>query len=329
MVQYEIPLRVATGLILLIGITANILSLCYFIKRQNKRLGNRLLMLLNTCDLVVCLSTLTNSTLLFANAQNSAGALHTIYLVNGFIYALSIDCTGFSTCLISITRTIKVCRPFYRIKGKLTAASFVVYFICSFTNLFICYYGIFVNKSRNSNISYYVIYYPLIVSLGIFLSVLSVFVSTVVTAIWLMKKKIANGNNLASNHYATITILILSTIFCLLNIIFVSVAILSFCVNLKVIEATDKLSAYANTAFAITICLNSTVNPIIYLTRKKAMRQFVLEVWRTVKDKLSRSQAEPEVDVLELTIRNLVIINNPTMPLYNHPDNVMIDNEMV
>ena len=73
----------------------------------------------------------------------------------------------------------------------------------------------------------------------------------------------------------------------------------------------------------------STVNPIIYLTRKKEMRQFVLEVWRTVKDKLSRSQAEPKVDVPGLTMRSLVIINNQPMPLYNYPDDMMIDNEMV
>ena len=332
MAKYELPLviTVLKCVIDVIGIAANSLSLSYFVKRQNKGLVNRLLMLLNACDLFVCVTNFATAVTyqMCLSKQCCSGKddnwVKTSYNISRFFYAMSFDCTGFSTSLLSVTRTIKVCRPFYRIKGILTAASFIFYFICSSIKEFLCYVG----GDSKIRLTLY-IYYPLVFSLGTILSVTSVFVSSVVTANWLMEKSMTRSDSMASNRHATITILILSTVFCLLNAIFISAAVLEFCVKFKVVNETYTLFLYRDAGFSIAVNINSTVNPMIYLTRKKEMRQFLLEVWRTVKDKLSRSQAEPEVDVPGLTMRSLVIVNNPPMPLYNYPDDMMIDNEMV
>ena len=90
----------------------------------------------------------------------------------------------------------------------------------------------------------------------------------------------------------------------MVNTAFVSAALILLCIRLKLIE-DNAFWAYREIVFSIVQCLNSTVNPIIYLTRKKEMRQFVLEIWRTVKDKLSRSGSDSEVNVLELTVRRV------------------------
>ena len=276
---YEIPLRTTTVLIGMIGITTNGLSLCYFIRKQYNGLGNRLLMLLNICDLVVCFTALTSSILI--HSKSSGGV--TLYLTSSFIYMVFIDCTGFSTCLISVTRTIKVCRPFFPIRGVWIGASFLVYFFGSFSREFVCYYLYFIQPLRDRRIISK--YYPMIFSSGTTLSVVAVFISTIITTHWLLRKNKIRGEVSQTNKHATKTILILSTTFCTINLIFVTAALTSFCVKMGVIKIDEPvMETYKDIVESLTISLNSAVNPLIYLSRKKEMRQYFKERAREVLD---------------------------------------------
>ena len=287
------PLITASILISLVGIMANCQSLSYFLKRQTKGLGNRLLMLLNTCDLVVCVVYVPRAVMEGVYIHHSVGIG---YIVINIIYCICFDCTGFSTCLVSVTRTIKVCRPFYSLKGVWIAASFVLYSICSTVREISgnCYYW------SNEKTYFVTNYIPSTYHLTIFTSMTScnvtaVFISTVITAYWLLRKSQVEGNISKSNHHATITILILSTVFCLLNV--TAIVYLAFVLlgDFRVIHengtiSTSKALLY-QIAWNVMICLNSTVNPIIYLTRKEEMRRHVLEIWRSLVDRF-RAKSE-------------------------------------
>ena len=288
---YKVPLRIISIPIEVVGITANCLSLIFFIKNRDNGLGNKLLMLLNSCDLLVCVGMLMVH-ITFSNYGDEE--LRIIRLTGFFIYAVAFDCTGFSTCLISVTRTIKVCQPFSHIKGKWLVVSFGFYFLCSFTREFLGYthlinLGIKPITDLNTAKKYYSIYFPSLTTSN----VLTVIVSSLITVYWLRNKNDFEDKNSKSSKQATITVLILSGVYSVMNALFVSGAAVSFCIRLNVIEDNATLWAFREIVLALTQIINSTTNPIIYLVRKKEMRKFALDVRRTVKDKIvSRSVTE-------------------------------------
>ena len=289
---YEVPLTSGSILMSIVGVLANSLTLSYYIKRQDKGLGNRLLILLNSSDLIVCLIFIPRALLehICVYGNGSYGA-YASYFVSDFIFITSFDCTGFSTCLISVTRTIKVCRPFFSIKGVWTAVSFLLYFLCILTRESLYSYASNVQYGHVKYEKYIKRYYPLIFSLGTTLIVIAVFISMVITTYWLSKRSKVQGNISANNRRATVTILILSTVFCLLNGIFITACLLDLCIRFGLIKGGTVVSLIQSytyeIAWKVVICLNSTVNPIIYLARKEEMRQHVNEMWGALKDKFT------------------------------------------
>jgi hypothetical protein len=248
-------------------------------------LGNKLLLLLNFCDLMVCFTALSASILIHIANQNGNDATRVSYLVSVFIYMVFFDCTGFATCLISVTRTIKVCRPFFDIRGVWTGVSFLIFFLCSFTREFTCYYLFYIKPLQDPEVV--TDYYPLIVSSGIIASVLAVFSSTVVTTYWLLRKSKVKGKVSENSIHATVTILILSAVFCTLNFIFVTTAVLSFSVKLELINISQSLIKHVkDVTSSLTIAFNSAVNPLIYILRKQEMRQHFVKMSRKIKNSL-------------------------------------------
>ena len=303
----EIILTAAAIVLSIVGIIANCMSLSYFIKRQNKGLGNRLIMLLNFCDLVVssicAFKAILNHLFPYGDPYSNVGATAQISsTISNFIYAIyaiSFDCTGFSTCLISVCRTIKVCRPFFVIEGVWVAASFILYFFCSAAREITCNY-IYYMKPMN-DLEDVMKYYPLIFSLGTTFNIIATFISSVITLYWLTKKSTVRGSISKNKRHATVTVLILSTVFCPLNTIFISACVVYLCINFQVIKLDTTWWIHRTIVSNMMACLNSIINPIIYLTRKEEMRRFVLEIWRTFKDKF-RTRAEE--NVVELTLRS-------------------------
>ena len=285
---YKIPLRVTTILITLVGIIANALSLTFFIKKQNKGLGNRLLILLNCCDLLVCTSSLMafSSPWALSDDGYKNEAAKIVYFTSTFIYALSFDCTGFSTCLISVTRTIKVCRPFFYIKSKWVAVSFVLYLLCSFTREITGYTnfidGIEPIVDLKTFRYFYNIFFPSLTTAN----VIAVIMSSLVTIYWLRNRNEFKDRNSKSGKQATVTVLILSVVYSAINALFVSGCLISFCFRQNIIGNNGTLWAFKEIVIGSTQSINSTANPIIYLVRKKEMRRFVSDVKRIAKDKI-------------------------------------------
>ena len=255
-----------------VGVVANSVSLSYFTKKQNKGLGNRLLILLNCCDLAVCITVLPTRILNHIPGRNDWIAWIVYILLQ-----VSVRCSAFSTCLVSVTRTIKVCRPFYSIKGISVGISFLLYFLLALGNEIA--FMIF-TEIINYRKEFYLIQSS---SRTVIISVVAF--SSIITACCLLKKSEIEVNNSADKRHATVTIFILSAVFCLLNLTFISFYITNF-IFLKPNILIETYIYHLQIASHIAILLNSVVNPMIYMARKKEMREFVSDLWRLLKDKV-------------------------------------------
>jgi hypothetical protein len=291
---------VTATLIDVVGIIANSLSLSYFIKRRRDGLTEKLFMTLNSFDLLVCVANFSAViSLQIYLDDNGLKAAEKSYLISSILYNVAFDSTGFLTCLISVTRAIKIYRPFFSIKGVWAAASFLLFFLCLITKVVISKFLVIEDPIEVRK------YYSGLSSLITLSIVIAVVLSSILTAYWLLCKSEFKRKISKNNRHATITVLILSAIFFMMNAIFVSAAIISFCIRIKIIEECTSIRAFRDIAFSLSQSLNSTINPMIYLTRKKEMRQFVVEIWRKAKDFVSGFGAETENNVLQLTMRRL------------------------
>ena len=177
----------------------------------------------------------------------------------------------------------------------------MLYVLCIYTREFIFCYLVKIRPVEDTN--NVLIYYSAIVTSGTTFYIIVVVLSSLIAAYWLLRKTKSDirGRKSESNRQATITILILSVTFCLVNATFISAGVMAFCIRTDVFEDSTYLRTYREIVFTLAQCLNSAINPMIYLTRKKDMRKFLLETWRNVVDKLSKSRAEPD---LELRVRS-------------------------
>ena len=291
--SWKMYFSVVSSVISIFGIIANCLSLSYFIKKQYKRLGDRLLMLLNSCDLMVCVVFIISAIFKLIFDLNLGFSMDTKmasyygYVGTHAIFDACFDVTGFATCLISVTRTIKVCDPFFSIKGSWVAASFLLYSVHGIAKetTYACWtFKIWNDDGINWNYDIFVLdnYFRKIRSSTISLSVLAaVFISTMITSYWLLNKNKIQGTVSESNRHATVTIQILSTVFCLLNVTVVLSLVFSVSFSFS-FDAEQWFPIFRYIAWNVLICLNSAVNPVIYLSRKQEMRQHVSETWSSL-----------------------------------------------
>ena len=209
-------------------------------------------MFLNIIDLMLCIVTLATSILLALSLQGNH-ELGTPYIAAIVAYILLIDGTGFATCVISVVRAIGISSPFYRIKGKLLVIVGVMVFIL------LEIIGVVVSIFISSDML-------VIARMAITgLIVLVVFTTTLISVCKLCRAgKDLNASGKDNSRKASWTVIIISAVFSFLNFIFLAGIVILF--------LGEPIIAVFSLFFAIP--LNSAVNPIIYLTRRKDMRQF-------------------------------------------------------
>ena len=245
------------------GTLANAASLTYFIKKKEIGLGDKLLMLLNSIDLLLCI-TATALTCLLLILRHDGGP--TVLLLA--IYMLLVDGTAFVTCLLSVTRGIGIAFPFYQIKGKLLVKVGIVVFIMMELSTFII--PAMLSAIVNGDLQELLISRIVIGSL-----VILVVVSSTVVAVYKLTREDlqgAAGRVDTNNRKATWTVVILSTLFFVFNSILLGATLVAMNVNV-----TKFSIAYYNFGLLLAIPFNSAVNPIVYLVRKSDMRQFFSE----------------------------------------------------
>jgi hypothetical protein len=274
----------ASAALCFVGTVANAASFIYFIRKREKSVGDKLLMLLNSIDLLLCISA-TSLTILFSLLAGDTLMMDTYTNVShaciafSILYVILIDGTAYATCLLSVTRGISIAFPFYQIKGKpLIVAGVIVFIIMELTGPVIALIGL-ANGFSASILRDFVIA-RIVMTLLMILVVVS---ATVIAVYKLTKKDLHGAAEQAdrNNIKATWTVVILSTLFFVFNSIVLgaTAAVLYFInqfeysLNLTEEELGRLLYLGFSAAF-FAIPLNSSLNPIVYLTRRNDMRQY-------------------------------------------------------
>ena len=248
----------------MIGTLANLTSLLYFIKKKDKTIGDKLLMLLNSLDLLLCfIATIETAILSYLQGGKDRGVITYATLAIAIPYFLLIDGTAYVTCLLSVTRAIGIVSPFYQIRGRLLVILGIIVFVVI----------------EVLQLGFFWLHYPrLLVSLMVLFTVLCV---TILAVYKLTRADLqgATENVSRNNRKATWTVVILSSLFLVFNSILLGVTWFIFANPRSVLF---ELQSQPLTFFGlfIAIPLNSSINPIVYLTRRSDMRQFFKQEFR-------------------------------------------------
>ena len=255
-----LPVCIVLGFL---GTVANVASLVYFIKKGKKSIGDKLLMLLNSMDLLICFMAAILSFMMLFDLS--------IFFVM-IVYLLVLDGTSYVTCLLSVTRAIGISNPFYKIRGKLLVIVGILVYIAMELSTHVIPILIVALTGRGDFIQNEVIRAKIVMTSIIILVVLC---STVVSVYKLTRKDISEGTEgtTGNNKKATWTVVILSTLFVVFNVIVIALSI----INISEYEKETKSTIATNLQYLGVLLLaplNSTINPIIYFIRRSDMREF-------------------------------------------------------
>ena len=180
-----------------------------------------------------------------------------------------IKTTVFITCLLTVTRTLYVVKPFFKIKTPC---------IMVLLSLFLCYEIIIVTLAFTGTI-HFKYYWAELATLPTFLTIL-----IVISGLTSIKKLLPNNLGQKTNTSVkrrrnvdtSITVLILAGLFCLFNIPFCVVHIWECILGPgSLYGSTHNYDTYV---FIYSLCvpLNSAINPIVYFVRNHELRVFVV-----------------------------------------------------
>ena len=274
---------VCSGVIAAAGLVTNLLSLTYFTRRPKRTITTRIFLFLNTFDLLVCLF----GTVIVISAKCSGnhslcGFRSPLFSSAVSVMNLCVETTAFATCLLSVTRTISLCFPFYPINRNVFRIALLIFINQELVRFFLSLYFFFVQKS-SSNLFHDVNkdFMILLLSTAIICS----FVSSSLSVWKLLSSKKKHripsihdnvrAQAMDKNQKATTTILIVCTLFCILNTV--------FSINLYLTKTRKPIETITSSAAVIflhefsiwlAVPLNSALNPGIYFIRKKDMRNF-------------------------------------------------------
>ena len=266
---------IAGGSIATLGILSNSFSISYFISQEKSTLPGRQFILLNTLDLAMCTCSsfaLTSHVIWDYDYDKNVILLYIMMVFVCFCQFL-VEATAFATCVLSVSRCIKLWFPFYEIKAKLLIAFTAIFFSYLSVREATFFYLFHLNAQDSTHIGWTrfdsIVAYLVLGSMVAIMA--SVAVSNILCATLLISNKIAPTSNRGStntNIEATITIIIVSVLFLFFNMTNILTA--------WVEHVPEGLFVFGET---LSIALNSALNPVVFFLRKRAMRQYFKKIF--------------------------------------------------
>eukprot|EP00116_Pleurobrachia_bachei_P006287 sb/3466549/ len=287
----------SAGAIAFFGILANTVTFIYFVNKERNKgsFGNRLLLLLNTVDAILCLTTflrivvryeIRSSEIYESKAQDPPPS--SLYITGVITYITLLvtertaaELSGLATIILSVSRTIGVWMPFYRIKPILIAIVVVFYTVVMAARNAISRYlfnwPIYLFTSPNRNFLLEVDTYA---RFAVFMSIVVIlFGSTLMIVIKLLasisrdprRRLPATDGKAVKESKAIKTTIILAVTSIFFNGYFIIISLID-----RVAERPSwpGWSFTFKSAKYLAIPLNSVINPAIYFVRIKAIRKF-------------------------------------------------------
>ena len=273
------------GLIGALGTVTNSISLSYFIRRSEKGVSRRLFIYLNVFDLIVCVSEVLTLAFYYCEDPDICGTGKFPFKVFFAVFDVSVETSGFATCLLGVTRVISVCFPFYQINRKVLNIAKATFIGLEVVRAILrTYFSADLSEKEITLILYGKIEYTvMIVLLTMFILVNTT--STILLS-WklLTDVKVDSNDNLNQGQYtarrnkvrATVTVLIVSGFFLVLNIFFCTALYLETFVGRY--GVSTEVFVFTIIAVWLAIPLNSALNPLIFFLRKREMREYVKQL---------------------------------------------------
>ena len=228
--------------------------------------GTKLLMFLNILDLGVCVLTVIAQMFRLLRLITDSRVHVGLENVSELVYTIFTDNTGFAMLLLSVTRCISVSLPMYRIRGlyvAISAGMFIVYSIGRDITFYLVH--IYSNYSSKDHATF------IVVDLSVL--IISVLVVNIISVINLLKTENLAEQSRDAGVQATVTIVILSALFCVLNTIYCAALAIQFYFGGKI---NDNFALWFGTFYAVPI--NSALNPMIYFWRKTEMKGYLIDL---------------------------------------------------
>ena len=213
---------------------------------------------LNLFDLLVSLTSAVEFILWYYPYKAVLGVFKTICMI-------SVVMTGFLTCLIAVVRMIQLFFPLYIINWRAVNLSILLYslMIAVLRALFLQKYFI----SDESHSAKVVRIVQFLILAGVYLIVVSV---NVISLAKLYFSQSSHTETRDMKRRATITVMIISVIFCICNI--GSVVVYGAQALWSYYDSPIKL---IDISYYILLPLNSACNPVVYFIRKKDMKTYL------------------------------------------------------
>ena len=274
--------KIMSTLISTFGGITNTLSLSYFLLHEREGVTNRLFILLSFWDFLTCL----NFTVFIWADDEDLKPLYAVVLFN----------TCFAIMLIAITRAIKICTPFYDIKGRHLGVAATVFFLYSVIAKVVLFYN---KKERQTdkqaaegwgNVSLFEQTFWSVVYLVMIL------ISNVKCVMKLLRP--GEVPVAPTNAEAAKTVLIISALFTLFN----SMLVLFLVRNVKYVitgSRTETLfkdwdSERGRFFFRFFFMLSSVFNPIVYFSRNQNIRTWVRGIPKSIRSfRFFKSTVQP------------------------------------
>ena len=288
---FKFVLKIATicsALIGALGTITNSVSLSYFIRQCQKGASRRIFILLNAFDLLVCVSNVLSIVFCFCEGPDYCGYSKLPFRLSFVVLDVSMEITGFATCLLGATRVISVCCPFYHLNRKALKAATAAFVGQDILRAVFRFYIFYVDPSK---LNFFIEFdnVALMVLISVFILVNT---TSSILLSWKLLTDVRNKRDSPINQdttnrnkiRATVTVLIVSGFFLSFNIIFGIGEYFRTFVGSERMDA--KVLVFVICAVWLALPLNSAVNPIIFFLRKREMREYVQQLPRALLKRL-------------------------------------------
>ena len=278
-----------SALLTLMGISVNLLSLSYFLTQgksnirlsATQALNKKLFIFLNSLDILVCISLIGMLLSLSLNGRFSELS----FQIPKTIFIVTVLCTGFITSLLALIRAISIIWPHHHFKIKLINAAS----LCFGLVMIIVEALPHVLSAHDND--------KLVVEMvATSVTLVAMFFIVICSNIVCMKR-LASSQITPWKREATITIGILSVLYCTLNVGFLVV----FGFHTFMCPTEEDLfcthPVFETICLYVLLPLNSACNPIVYFVRNPEMRRYLTNRGRRITGPSTIRNTEMEVDM--------------------------------
>ena len=214
-------------------------------------------------DLLVCITTACRATLKLLSPHLGLAIIQkSPRVVLAALLLISVDITSFLTCILSVVRALNLLKPHFLVDHLLIGVSIVIYILIDIALGIPQFVGIvFANVASTVRIGMLLLIFIIVVLCNAFCMV-----------------KLSQSNTAKWKRHSTITVAILSFIFCVTNVGYIIV--LGYSLLFSWAEEGEISRAYQLLFLHFLLPFNSACNPMVYFGRSLKMRKHLTKICR-------------------------------------------------